>query len=197
MNISVMTDDCTDLSAVRTGDFDAFGRIHDRHARLLLSICRRHGPGGPGGSLAEAEDSTQEVFIRAYQRLDRVEDCTKLGAWLAGIASNVAREKRRSMARRLKHEGELMKRSAGKEGVIATAETEAMRQERFQGLEVALDTLADDERLAIHIHYLEHDPVGVAATVLGLSKSGYYKLLARARGRLADMLSSHEEEITQ
>ena len=192
MHTSVTRDDCTDLAAVRDGDLEAFGRIHDRYARLLLSICRRHGPGGLGGSLAEAEDSTQEVFIRAYQRLDRVEDCTKLGAWLAGIASNVAREKRRSTARRLKHEGEVMKQSALQEGDRPTAEAEAMRQERFHGLEVALERLADEERLAVHIHYLEHDPVATAASVLGLSRSGYYKLLARARARLADLLGAHE-----
>jgi RNA polymerase sigma-70 factor (ECF subfamily) len=191
MNTTVTTNDCTDLEAVRSGDPEAFGRIYDRHARLMLSICRRHGPGGPGGSLAEAEDSTQEVFIRAYQRLDRVEDCTKLGAWLAGIATNVAREKRRSLGRRLKHEAAVMNEATSLQKTDS-AESNAMRNERFQGLEVALDALRDEERLAVHIHYLEHDPVGTAATVLGLSKSGYYKLLARARERLADLLSSHE-----
>ena len=196
MNTTVTTNDCTDLEAVRSGDPEAFGRIYDRHARLMLSICRRHGPGGPGGSLAEAEDSTQEVFIRAYQRLDRVEDCTKLGAWLAGIANNVSREKRRTLARRLKHEGAVMT-SAATHDDGAAAEANAMRYEQFQGLEVALDALGDEERLAVHIHYLEHDPVGTAAKVLGLSKSGYYKLLARARARLADLLNSHEGEATR
>ena len=80
MNPPVANDDCDDLDLVRSGDLDAFGRIHDRHASLVLSVCRRHGPGGPSGSRTEAEDATQEVFIRAYRKLDSVDDCTGLAA---------------------------------------------------------------------------------------------------------------------
>ena len=192
MDTTVTTNDCTDLAALARGDLEAFGRIHDRHARWVLSVCRRHGPGGPNGSLAEAEDATQEVFIRAYERLDRVEDCIGFGRWLSRIATNVVRERRRATARRLKHEvASMMNASITTE---ATAEPSAMRREQFRGLELALDQLGDDERLAIHIHYLEHDPVATAAQLLQLSKSAYYKLLARARASLADLLRSHVGE---
>ncbi|MHC4422114.1 MAG: RNA polymerase sigma factor [Planctomycetota bacterium] len=56
----VAGDDAADLGAARAGDDDAFGRIYDRHAPVVLSLCRRHAP-------AEAEDATQETFIRAYR----------------------------------------------------------------------------------------------------------------------------------
>ena len=52
----------------------------------------------------------------------------------------------------------------------------------------ALAELDDRERLAIHLYYLEADPVRAAASALALSRSGYYKLLARARERLANIL---------
>lgn len=81
MDSVVTTHDCHDLDAVRSGDLEAFGRIHDRHAPLVLSLCRRRGFGGPSGSPADAEDATQEVFIRAYRKLDTVEDCTRLRSW--------------------------------------------------------------------------------------------------------------------
>jgi DNA-directed RNA polymerase specialized sigma24 family protein len=61
----------------------------------------------------------------------------------------------------------------------------AARAEQMQRLTDALGTLADDERLAIHLFYLEDDAASAAADALGLSRSGFYKLLARARGRLA------------
>jgi DNA-directed RNA polymerase specialized sigma24 family protein len=51
-----------------------------------------------------------------------------------------------------------------------------------------MERLDDRERLAIHLHYLESDPVKAAASALGLSRSGYYKLLARARERLASLM---------
>jgi DNA-directed RNA polymerase specialized sigma24 family protein len=68
------------------------------------------------------------------------------------------------------------------------------RRERFAALESALERLPDDERLAIHLHYLDTDPVAAARRTLGLSRSGFYKLLARARARLADLLRDHAPE---
>ena len=196
MTTSVTTNDCHDLDLVRSGDLEAFGRIHDRHAPLVLSICRRHGPGGPQGSRTEAEDATQEVFIRAYRKLDTVDDCTRLAAWLGTIAGYVLRERRRALARRLKHEGAAMSAAAHEHGGVSTvgSEVDIERRERFAALESALERLPDDERLAIHLHYLEHDPVSAARRTLGISRSGFYKLLGRARSRLADQLRDHAPE---
>lgn len=196
MTTSVTTNDCHDLDLVRSGDLDAFGRIHDRHAPLVLSVCRRHGPGGPSGSRTEAEDATQEVFIRAYRKLDSVHDCTRLGAWLCTIAGYVLRERRRALARRLKHEDAAMTAAAREHGGVTSASPDAdlERRERFAALESALDRLPDDERLAIHLHYLDPDPVAAARRTLGLSRSGFYKLLGRARARLADLLRDHAPE---
>ena len=74
---------------------------------------------------------------------------------------------------------------------------DAERRERFAALEAALDRLPDQERLAIHIQYLEHDPVDAARRALGLSRSGFYKLLGRARSRLADQLRDHAPEASR
>ncbi len=190
MDTSVTTNDCNDLDLVRSGDLEAFGRIHDRHAALIFSVCRRHGPGGPYGSRTEAEDATQEVFIRAYRKLDAIDDCTRLAAWFCTIARFVVRERRRAMARRLKHEGEAMKSAihahGGADSISPSANPE--REERFSALEAAMEQLPDEQRLAIHLHYLEHDPVDAAKRTLGLSRSGFYKLLGRARASLADLL---------
>ena len=196
MDTSVTTNDCNDLDLVRSGDLEAFGRIHDRHAALSFSVCRRHGPGGPYGSRTEAEDATQEVFIRAYRKLDTVDDCTRLAAWICTIARFVVRERRRAMARRLKHEGEAMKSAIHTHGGADSKSPgeNPERQERFSALEAAMDRLPDDQRLAIHLHYLEHDPVDAAKRTLGLSRSGFYKLLARARTSLADLLQDFAPE---
>ncbi len=52
-----------------------------------------------------------------------------------------------------------------------------------------MEKLDDRERLAIHLYYLESDPVTTATDALGLSRSGYYKLLGRAREQLADLMA--------
>ena len=61
--------------------------------------------------------------------------------------------------------------------------------EQLDRLGAALEKLDDRERLAIHLYYLEADPVKAATGAMSLSRSGYYKLLARAREHLAGFMT--------
>ena len=56
-------------------------------------------------------------------------------------------------------------------------------------LTAALDALPYKQRLAIHLYYLDADPIATASQALGLSRAGFYKLLAKARNRLAVLMS--------
>lgn len=178
----MVIDDCSLLAAHRAGDPDAFGRLYDRHAAVVLSFCRRDHDG---------EDAMQETFIRAHSKLDQVSDCTGFRTWLLAIAGFVLRERRRSVARYSRHVRESAP-AAGLHGAASApsdASAAAERRETLRQLGEALDALPDDERLAIHLQYLEVDPGFAATGALGLSRSGYYKLLARARERLAGLMS--------
>ena len=62
------------------------------------------------------------------------------------------------------------------------------RAEELERLTAALEALPHKERLAIHLYYLDPDPVAAAAGALKLSRPGFYKLLARARNRLARLM---------
>lgn len=176
----MVIDDCTLLAAHRAGDSSAFGRLYDRHAAVVLSFCRRDHDG---------EDAMQETFIRAHARLADVTDCAGFRSWLLAIAGFVLRERRRAAARRARH----VHAAAGARPAPAAApgpEADAERSDALRRLGEALDALPDDERLAIHLQYLEVDPGVAAAGALGLSRSGYYKLLARARERLGSLMSA-------
>lgn len=203
-----MTDDRRDVAAVMagrqpadTGDATAqnaahfaFARIYDRHAPVVRALCRRHLP-----SEADADDALQETFIRAFHRLDQVTDPDHLRTWLYAIARLVCAERRRAAARRHRHEHDAALEAGAVNSLHAnnhaaahphrhTASEPAERAETLARLNDALDELPDDERLAIHLYYLETDPVAAATDALGLSRSAFYKLLARARGHLGSML---------
>ena len=62
------------------------------------------------------------------------------------------------------------------------------RAEDLDRLTAALARLPDNERLAIHLHYLGDPCFSDPASVLGVSRSGYYKVLERARRRLAHLM---------
>lgn len=188
-----MSDDSSDLAAHSRGDPLAFGRLYDRHAAVILALCRTLIP---GRSVADAEDATQETFLRAHRMLDRLTDTRGFRPWLYQIARLVCSERRRSVARRTKHEDHAMNLAQERERLtppIHGAEI-ASKRESLQRLTVAMRSLADAERLAIHLYYLDPDPVAAAQASLGLSRSGFYKLLARAREHLALLMGEEMSE---
>lgn len=174
--------DAGDVAQAISGSADALARLYDRHSPIVLSLCRR-------GTLADAEDAMQETFIRAFRKLDTLDDPARFRAWLYAIASRVCSEKRRAAGRRARHEAEAMKQNAP---VIAEQHDAVEHAEQIALLGEALEQLPEQERLAIHLHYLDADPVAAAMPALGVSRSGFYKLLARARNRLATMLGTNE-----
>lgn len=174
--------EAADFNAARSGDQDAFARLYDRHGAVVLSLCRRF-------SLTEAEDAMQETFIRAYRLMEKVESPNKLRPFLYGIARRVCSEFTRSKQRRKRHEEQAMLTKQAELASKAITPTESVEHaEQLQCLDAAIDQLDDRQRLAIHLYYLEKNPVQSAKTALGLSRSGYYKLLAKARETLADLM---------
>lgn len=187
-------DDASDLRRAREGDEAAFARLYDRHAAVILALCRTHAP-------REPDDAMQETFIRAYSLLHKVSDASRLRPWLYGIARRVCSEKRRSQRRRTHHTEQAMNERLAQlnshphAGRLADGRwcNASDRREQLEQLSQALDQLPDRERLAIHLYYLEADPVHAATAALGLSRSAYYKLLARARGQLAACFSEVQQ----
>ena len=64
--------------------------------------------------------------------------------------------------------------------------------ERTLMLRQAVATLPEKERLALHAFYLQEQDADQARAVLGLSRSGLYRVLSCARRRLQRMLSKQE-----
>jgi len=177
-----MSDDASDVPATLAGDREAFARLYERHAPVILSLCRRCG------SPTEADDALQEVFLRAFGRLHHLAEPGGFRTWLYSIARRVCSERRRSSRRRTRHEIEATMRHTELDPPSPNPAAQAEQAEQLDRLTAALDHLPEDERLAIHLYYLDPDPPAAAAAALGLSRSGFYKLLHRARQRLAKQL---------
>jgi RNA polymerase sigma-70 factor, ECF subfamily len=72
------------VGAARDGDRVAFGRLYDRHARMVHGILLAKVP------LREVNDLVQDVFMMALRRLSTLREPQSFGAWLAAIARNRA-----------------------------------------------------------------------------------------------------------
>jgi RNA polymerase sigma factor (sigma-70 family) len=163
-----------------SGHREAFAELYDRHARLVRAVVA-----GVSGDWPAVEDMTQECFLRAYRNLGRLRDAGRFGAWIAGIARQVGRERRRTL-RRDRHE--FRQPEPGELATLADVEPGLHDREELELVMQEVARLPERERLAIHLFYFGEQDARQAAEMLGMSRSGFYALLQRALARLAARL---------
>lgn len=154
----------------RQAERDAFVETHLK--RIFLLIYRLVG------NVADAQDLTQEAFIKALQRQEQLRDAEKAAHWLSRIATNTALDHLRKKARR----GE-----TGLEGMAAPApeemnpEQRVLHAERAALLEAGLDRLTPRERAALVLRDLEDLPAEEVARRLNCGKATVRSHIANAR----------------
>lgn len=179
-------DDVSDTQLVRdvlAGDVSAYGRLYDRYARLVGAVCH-----DTTRDISTAHDLCQETFLRAYRNLRNLREPDAFAGWVVGTARFVCREWVRSR-RRDRHEfvEHVPDRASDPARLDPDAADEATQ------LLLAITDLPEVERTALHLFYLQENPADAARAVLGLSKSGFYRVLERARQRLKQKLTERAE----
>jgi RNA polymerase sigma factor (sigma-70 family) len=83
-----MTKDETDIIAeAQTGNREAFRLVVERYQSLVCAVTYN-----ATGDIDLSEDVAQETFLTAWNKLRDLRDVRKLGAWLCGIARNIAKD---------------------------------------------------------------------------------------------------------
>ncbi|MFM1821904.1 MAG: hypothetical protein RI967_170 [Planctomycetota bacterium] len=203
-------DDCSDLAALDQGDRDAGRRLYERHAPLLYALCREETG---ARSHEDAEDALQETFLRAFRMRDRLTDCRGFRQWIASIARLVCKERRAARAKARRDAGYAAGHAradthrgtnamhapstihAANQAIAAASEPPSRpleRHETLRRLGRAIDELPEDIRLALHLFYLEPDPVAAAKHALGVSRAQFYRLVSQARELIGAKLSRED-----
>ena len=132
------------------------------------------------GSREDAEDITQETFLRLVRAAPVFRDEAHCRAWLLHVAMNCTRSLFRRPWRRRDLPLEEAANAAAPEG------------ERGDVLEAVL-ALPDQYRAPVHLFYYEDLTVEQIAKILGLREGTVRTRLSCARGMLRDMLKEDEE----
>lgn len=82
------------IADARKGGAGAFGEIHRRFAAVVHGIALAHV------APSDAEDVTQETFVRVHRTLASVRDAAAFPAWICRVARNVAIDHARRTRRR-------------------------------------------------------------------------------------------------
>jgi RNA polymerase sigma-70 factor (ECF subfamily) len=138
------------VEALTGRDERALETLFDRYGDYVYSVCLRMV-----GDVQLAEDLTQEVFLRLWQRPHLYDGSRgRFVTWLLSVARNRSIDERRSRGRRFRHENppsdsaEEMLASAGSED----EDTAILSDERLL-IERAMASLPQDQRLAIQLAY--------------------------------------------
>ena len=156
--------------------------VNENLRRIFLQIYRIVG------NVADAQDLTQETFIKALQRQHQLEDEKKVQHWLSRIATNTALDFLRRQGRvtycELEHAPEQHSESP---------EQELLRSERSSFLAEGLSMLTERERTALVLRDIEGLPAEEVARHLDCSKATVRSHIANARVKFRKFMKKRNQ----
>jgi RNA polymerase sigma-70 factor (ECF subfamily) len=153
-----------------SSDKDAFGVLIRKHQDVVFSLAYQRL-----GDRGEAEDVSQEAFLRAYRNLNKLKSPTKFASWLYSIAVNTARE-------RLRRRGTVIPFAHVPEPADPPAEEAT--SDRADRLLQAVGRLAPKYRIPLTLHYLKGLKYEEIAVVLGIAAASVRSRVHRAKAML-------------
>jgi RNA polymerase sigma-70 factor (ECF subfamily) len=178
------------IQRVLEGEVNAFERLLKRYEQRVLGIVKKHVP------YREAEETVQDIFVKAYQALPRFKHTDRFEAWLSRIAVRTCCDfwRKRYRSRETPIEDLSEKHRQWLEGVLADQSLEAFGEKDSQKeveeiLEWALDRLPAKERMVLELTYLEGLSGKETADLMNCSLANVKIRAFRARKKLEKMLA--------
>ena len=186
MDTALTTTLASPATGVTANDFDEVVRRHQRRVFRFLFMLLRDAD--------EADNLTQECFLRAYQSMGSFRGESSMETWLLRIAANLVRDQARNRKR------SFWKRLLGleePEGAARVAsphpspERCVLAREEVQAVWRAADQLAEQQRAVFLLRFVEEMELSEIASVLGLQvgtvKSHLFRALQSVRAQLKEL----------
>ena len=169
------------IDRVIGGDIDAYSLLVDKYKRLVLSIAFQIT-----GNREDAEELTQDVFVKAFLKLKTHKRKSKFPNWIYRIALNAALSKKRMSAHRWINIEDA--RENIQEFEVEDTLRKLEREERDLAISRAVDQLNTGERLLISLKYYNDCSIEDMAGITGQSDSNIKIKLYRIRKKLYVLL---------
>jgi RNA polymerase sigma-70 factor (ECF subfamily) len=176
------SDDVELMVRLGAGDMAALGVLAERYQDRVLSLSYRFL-----GDWHQAEDVTQEVFLRLRRAARRYQPQAKFTTWLYRIVYNLSVDQQRRGARDAATLG-----AVEVEGEDAASDESAEKAELARRVRDAVGALSERQRRVVILHRYEglsHTEIG---EVTGWSKSAVESLLVRAYENLRKKLAEYQ-----
>jgi RNA polymerase sigma-70 factor (ECF subfamily) len=159
------------------GDLEAYEGLYRRHVGRVHALCLRMAR-----SRSEADDLTQETFVRVWQRLASFRGESSFTTWLHRVTVNV-------VVAELRRRGRWRDRTADADAAEVAAAQPAFSAGGDLDLERAIAALSPQARLVFLLHDVEGYKHGEIAELTGLAVGTSKAHLHRARLLLREELS--------
>ncbi|MGA2891192.1 MAG: sigma-70 family RNA polymerase sigma factor [Terracidiphilus sp.] len=186
---SATNDDQADILArAQAGDHQAFAQLYSIHKRRVYSLCLRMV-----GSVAEAEDLTQEAFLQFHRKIATFRGESALSTWLHRLAINVVLMHLRRKGLQVSSLDELMEpapdqrpgRSFGAPDLVLSGTIDRLTLQR------AINDLPAGYRLIFVLHDIEGFEHNEIAALLDCSIGNSKSQLHKARLKLRESMRGY------
>ena len=148
------------------------------------------------GNPAQAEDVSQDVFLKAFERFQDLQNSPTAGGWLKTVATNMSLNHLSRYRKRWRFFSEIVRDHEdpdnGPEVEFAAPETffdNVNASERREWVEEGLDKLPEHQRVPLILFHFENLPYDQIASKLGISLSKVKTDILRGRQALARHLA--------
>lgn len=181
----VFDEDSELLDKLATGDEAAFRMLVERHIDRAYAIALRIV-----GNAADAEDVVQDTMLKIWSHRGRWQHGrAKFSTWLYRVISNRCIDLRRKP--RNENVETVPEVADGQPGAVEIIE----RNELNGMLELAMQRLPEQQRIAVIFSYHENMSNGEIAQVMDTTVAAVESLLKRGRQQLRQLLRKHERDI--
>jgi len=167
--LAAVEDRAQAIESAKSGDLAAFELLMRQYERMVLVTALRLV-----GKLEDAQDVSQEVFLRLYRNLAKVESSGTLSGWLYRVTVNASHDFLRKRRVAVEVEEELVSGEAD-------PQQGSLEAERRRALDLCLRMLPEKERAALVLRDLEGLSTGEVAAALGSSEATVRSQVSKAR----------------
>ena len=159
-----------------SGDISAFEQIVIRYERRVLNLAWRLLGNGE-----DAQDASQEVFMRAFRFLHKFDSTRPFEPWLIRLTINVCRDIGRKRTVTVLLDADAVQARSDPQMELSSEEQKAMLQK-------ALQELPEKERAAVVLRDIEGFSTAEVAEILGSSEATVRSQISTARLKIRKAL---------
>jgi RNA polymerase sigma-70 factor (ECF subfamily) len=184
------------IEQIKQGEKEAFRELVEKYKKPLyyycFRLCRNH---------ADAEDLSQEVFIKVYQRIEQFREESKIQTWIYRIASNAFIDKKRRKVFLISETDRFDAESQSNTIEIHSQENDIKPDRQAESsliqkhIDMAMQKLSEKEKTAFILKHYEGLAIKEIAAIFKTSDGTVKSHLFRAIQKLQSALSFYRSDL--